>query len=149
MDSTQIQNYANSSSVTVSGQLAKLIDQEIKIDNPIGKFVLLSITPSMKDEAIRDRRIPYNAIKNTSRSDGAMQIIQSNYIELEIPKYMFTIKDIKIINHTTHSDGYVTSVTSETEIEYDTFKYGKIFIISNIGGNLDNPKIIGVCNDNK
>lgn len=149
MDSTQIQNYANSSSVTVSGQLAKLIDQEIKIDNPIGKFVLLSITPSMKDEAIRDRRIPYNAIKNTSRSDGAMQIIQSNYIELEIPKYMFTIKDIKIINHTTHSDEYVTSVTSETKIEYDTFKYGQIFIISNIGGNLDNPKIIGVCNDNK
>lgn len=149
MDSTQIQNYANSSSVTVSGQLAKLIDPEIKIDNPIGKFVLLSITPSMKDEAIRDRRIPYNAIKNTSRSDGAMQIIQSNYIELEIPKYMFTIKDIKIINHTTHSDGYVTSVTSETKIEYDTFKYGQIFIISNIGGNLDNPKIIGVCNDNK
>lgn len=149
MDSTQIQNYANSSSVTVSGQLAKLIDQEIKIDNPIGKFVLLSITPSMKDEAIRDRRIPYNTIKNTSRSDGAMQIIQSNYIELEIPKYMFTIKDIKIINHTTHSDGYVTSVTSETKIEYDTFKYGQIFIISNIGGNLDNPKIIGVCNDNK
>lgn len=149
MDSTQIQNYANSSSVTVSGQLAKLIDPEIKIDNPIGKFVLLSVTPSMKDEAIRDRRIPYNAIKNTSRSDGAMQIIQSNYIELEIPKYMFTIKDIKIINHATHSDGYVTSVTSETKIEYDTFKYGQIFIISNIGGNLDNPKIIGVCNDNK
>ena len=149
MDSTQIQNYANSSSVTVSGQLAKLIDPEIKIDNPTGKFVLLSVTPSMKDEAIRDRRIPYNAIKNTSRSDGAMQIIQSNYIELEIPKYMFTIKDIKIINHTTHSDGYVTSVTSETKIEYDTFKYGQIFIISNIGGNLGNPKIIGVCNDNK
>lgn len=150
MDSSQIQNYANLSSVTNSGQLAKLIDQEVKIEKPIGKFILLNVTPTLKDEDNNDRRIPYNSIRNTSKSDGATSVVKSNYIELDIPKYMFTIKEIKIINHVTRSNGYLTSVTSEAKIIYDTFKYGQLFIISNIGGNLDKPKIIGVYNnDNK
>ena len=147
MDSTQIQNYSNLPSVTTAGQLAKLIDPEVKYENNFGKFILLNITPTLKDEDNRDRRIPYNAIRNTSRSDGATQVVQSNYIELEIPKYMFPIKEIKVINKTTRSDGYLASIESKTEIVYEPYTYGQLFIVSNIGGNLDNPRIIGVYNN--
>ena len=68
MDSTQIQNYANLASVTGPGQLVRLIDPEIKFEpnvkfeNPIGKFVLLNVTPTLKDDENGDRHIPYNAI---------------------------------------------------------------------------------------
>jgi hypothetical protein len=153
MDSTLIKpNYANSQHVTNTSQLAKLIDVEVKRENPVGKFILLSVTPTLKDEDDYNRNIPYNAIKTVSnnKSLGLTQITKSNYIELTIPLYMFTINDIKIINKTTRSDGYLTSIESKTEIIYDTFKYGQLFIVSNIGGNLDKPQIIGVYNnDNK
>nr|DAO78316.1 MAG TPA: hypothetical protein [Caudoviricetes sp.] len=156
MDSTQIQNYANLASVMGPGQLVRLIDPEIKFEpnvkfeNPIGKFVLLNVTPTLKDDENGDRHIPYNAIKNASKSDGAVAITRSNYVELDIPTHLFTIKEVKIINHVTTSNGYLTSVRSEAKVIYEPFRYGQLFIVTNIGGNLDKPKIIGVYkNDNK
>ena len=90
-----------------------------------GKFFIPILFPELSSD------VPYNNIAskgstaniiNYNTRHGIKNVTVSNYIELKVPKYIAEfIKD-----------------------EYNTIKKGTEFIIVFVGGEVNNPKIIGV-----
>ena len=90
-----------------------------------GKFFIPILFPELTSD------VPYNNIAskgstaniiNYNTRHGIKNVTVSNYIELKVPKYIAEfIKD-----------------------EYNTIKKGTEFIIVFVGGEVNNPKIIGV-----
>lgn len=151
MDSSTISNYANDNSILYSLQIAQLLNNElVTYENNKGKFVLAYITPNIQSDGdLYTRRIPKNGANNVINNDnlGLTKVIKTNYIELEVPRNLFTVKEVKIKNHVTRSDGYLTSITSEAEVIYNQFTSEDRFYVLNLGGNVNNPKIIGIMKE--
>lgn len=91
-----------------------------------GKFFIPVLFPELTSE------VPYNNdtsrgstsnIVNYNKRHGISNVTVSNYLELSVPSYIGeSLKD-----------------------EYETIKKGTKFIVVFIGGEINNPKIIGVC----
>lgn len=151
MDGTLISNYSNDSSILYSLQIAQPLNNElITYENNVGKFMLAYITPNIQaggDEM--STRVPKNGASNVVNKDnlGLTKIVKTNFIELEVPRNLFTVKEVQIKNHVTRSDGYLTSVTSEAKVIYNTFSSEDKFYVLNLGGNVNNPRIIGIMKE--
>ena len=112
--------------------------------------MLAYITPNIQaggDEM--STRVPKNGANNVVNKDnlGLTKIVKTNFIELEVPRNLFTVKEVQIKNHVTRSDGYLTSVTSEAKVIYNTFGSEDKFYVLNLGGNVNNPRIIGIMKE--
>lgn len=153
MDSSRMTNtFANNNEVKFGSQILVLQSDKVTYDNNVGKFAFTTITPEASSQNPTDRVRPINntsKIVNANKNTlGINRITESNYIELSIPKHLFTIKEIKttITPNRSYSDGYMVSCNpkAEHEIIYNDFLKGNKFLCVNLGGNISNPIIIGV-----
>lgn len=130
-----------------------LIDEKITVDQRVGKFLLPSVTPTMNQDSAVQTSVPKRSTQNIINREnlGTTSITASNYIELTIPKHLFTIKDIQVQstispNAKTGDDGYYTScspkATNTVIINYNEFLKGQEFIVAYISK--ENIAIIGV-----
>ncbi len=130
-----------------------LIDEKISIDQRVGKFILPSVTPTMAKDSAVQSSVPKKSTQNIINREnlGATSITSSNYIELTIPKHLFTIKDIQVQstitpNAKTGGDGYYVScnpkTTNNVVINYNEFTKGQEFIVAYVSD--ENIQIIGV-----
>lgn len=148
MDSSRIpNNYINNPSVMYPAQMIELATEKVTYDNNIGKFIPLYMTPSSGTE-VYERTLPKNStsnIVNKSNNLGLSKITVSNYLELTVPKYLFTIKDIQITpNATFGEDGYYVSCAPKAKIIYNEYLKGQKFLLIHLGGDINKPYIIGV-----
>lgn len=127
----------------LTGEIMILMSDKVTIDNPIGKFVIPTLTPVLGNGSLIESSIPKKSTQNIINRDnlGASSITVSNYIELKIPKHLFSIKEIVIVPNTRSSgDSGIVSCAPKATIIYDEFIKGCQFII--VGK--DDPRIIGV-----
>lgn len=133
---------------------AILADPVAKIDSGSSNFIIKSfnqeLNENISDNTIIPRKSTINIINNNKSSISMIQ--KSNTLKLHIPKYLFTIKEIKTTVHPKfyhNSDGEITNCepTVTNEIIYNEFEYGSKFIIVYMSINMENPKIIGVVED--
>lgn len=145
-------NYTNNNDVLYGAHYATLVSTSVTYENPIGKFILSYVTPNMDDSSIYERTLPKNSTSNVINKDnlGTTKITTSNYINIEVPRYMFYIENIEIISNTQYSGcvhcGFsaMNSCNPQTKITRKSYKKGQKFAIINIGGDIDTPYIIGV-----
>ena len=149
MDSNVIpKNYANNPSISYGAQIIELMSEKVTYGQNIGRFVPPYITPSESGQ-VYERTLPKQNISNIlnrSNNLGLSKITVTNYIDIEIPKHLFTINRIEITtNARTGGEGYYVSCNPQAKIIYNEFYKGQKFLIVNLGGNLNKPYIIGVA----
>lgn len=151
MDSTlNPQNYANNPMTMLGSQIVTLVSEKATYDTNIGKFTFPYITSTTQTSEAFERTLPKNNTSNVINKNnlGISRITTSNYIELAIPRHLFTIKEIitTITPNASKSDGYYVGCNPKAthQIIYNEFLKGQQFIILNLGGNVNKPYIIGV-----
>ena len=152
MDSSIItSNYSNNPSTMYGTQIIELLSDMVTYDNNIGKFSLPYISPDTNNNSAYDYVLKKNntgIIINKNNNLGLSRISTSNYLEITIPKHLFTIKEIqtKITPNASRSDGYYTSCNpvDVNTIIYNDFHKGQKFLMINLAGNVNKPYIIGV-----
>ena len=152
MDSSIVKsNYSNNPSTMYGTQIVELLSDVVTYDNNIGKFSLPYISPDTNNGTAYDYTLPKNNTGNIINKDnnlGLSRITTSNYLEITIPKHLFTIKEIqtKITPNASRSDGYYTSCNpvAVNTIIYNEFVKGQKFLMINLAGNVNKPHIIGV-----
>lgn len=117
-----------------------LADDQYSIDDDKKRFIFPSLTPNLNNNDIHEETIP-NRLQNT------FSITTTNYIELSIPKHLFTIEKINIEPNLSFDDGYVSNVEPKVDIVYKSFEKGQKFIIVYIGETKHKPNIVGVYNE--
>lgn len=123
-----------------------LVDNEYNINSIVGKFVIPSLTPTMDLKNAQEDDIRVSPVINQINStNSSVNISNTNYLMLSIPKYLFSIKEIKATNtYSKNSDGAVTSVETKCTPVYQSFKKGQQFLVTYVGNNKNRPYIIGV-----
>lgn len=151
MDSTVMKNnYATSGAVQLGLQIVTLLTEKVTFDNNIGQFAFPSITPNTSMSEAYDRSMPKTGTGNVINKDnlGITNITNSNYIELTVPKHLFYIKEIQttIAPNASKDEGYYTSCNPKAThiIVYNEFLKGQQFLVTNLGGNVNKPYILGV-----
>lgn len=142
---SSIANAKTSNSVSYFDTVV-LIDDILSYENNKGKFVIPSLTPTMNNNTISESTLPKQISQNVINRDnlGLSRITVSNYIELEVPRNLFTIKEIKITPNASRDEGHYTSCSPKATIIYNEFKKGQKFIAVYMGSNREDPVIIGV-----
>lgn len=125
-----------------------LVSELITFDNNIGKFIIPTLTPTLSNEPT-DISMPKGSTSNLINKDnlGLSKITTSNYFELEVPKHLFTIKEITInpnIARSGEDNNYITNISPTTTIIYNEFIKGQRFIVTYTKANKEDPVIIGV-----
>lgn len=107
--------------------------EDISIDSNMGKFYVPILTPTMAGDRIIESSKPVLSTANILNKDdlGLSSYTESNYVELEVPKYIFPF---------TASGGAEVPVT----ITYHNITKGSKFVIVFVGGDINNIKVIGV-----
>ena len=151
MDSTVMKNnYATSGAVQLGLQIVTLLTEKVTFDNNIGQFAFPSITPNTSMSEAYDRSMPKTGTGNVINKDnlGITNITNSNYIELTVPKHLFYIKEIQttITPNAFKDEGHYTSCNPKAThvIVYNEFLKGQQFLVTNLGGNVNKPYILGV-----
>ena len=123
-----------------------LIDDKLTYENNKGRFIIPSLTPTMNQNAIAESTLPKQTNQNVINREnlGLSRITVSNYIELEVPKHLFTIKDITIVPNAHRDEGHYTSCSPKATIIYNEFLKGQKFVVVYMKENNENPVIIGV-----
>lgn len=148
MDSSiSAKNYINDSSISYGAQIIELLSERVTYAKNIGRFLPPYITPSSGNQ-VYERILPKNSssnIINKSNNLGLSKITVTNYIDIEIPKHLFTINRIDITpNEVIGGEGYYVSCSPKATIVYNDFLKGQKFLVINLGGNINKPYIIGV-----
>lgn len=128
-------------------QLVVLMSDKVTIDNREGKFYIPIVNiDTNENDAPKNNTIPSSSRYNLINKDnlGSSKITTSNYIDLIVPKYLFSIKDIKIETKVSRSEGFYTSCKPTPKIIYDEYPKGTAFIAVFVSGNRQKPRIIGV-----
>lgn len=151
MDSTVMKNnYATSGAVQLGLQIVTLLTEKVTFDNNIGQFAFPSITPNTSMSEAYDRSMPKTGTGNVINKDnlGITNITNSNYIELTVPKHLFYIKEIQTTiapNASKDEEHYTLCNPKATHvIVYNEFLKGQQFLVTNLGGNVNKPYILGV-----
>ena len=151
MDSTVMKNnYATSGAVQLGLQIVTLLTEKVTFDNNIGQFAFPSITPNTSMSEAYDRSMPKTGTGNVINKDnlGITNITNSNYIELTVPKHLFYIKEIQttITPNASKDEGHYVSCSPKAThvIVYNEFLKGQQFLVTNLGGNVNKPYILGV-----
>jgi len=148
MDSSvATRNYANSVSTTLGNHYAVLLDEKVTYDNNIAKFAISYVTPNMNTDEAFERTLPKASTSNILNKDhlGTSRITTSNYIEIEVPKYLFYIEYITVECERTYNEyGGMTSCKPTFILHRHEYLKGQNFIVTNIGGKLEAPQILGI-----
>lgn len=96
-----------------------ILMEDVTKENPTGKFIIPVLLPTFNNSKINSKTYPKLATTNLLNKDDIRNIDMTiqNYVELNIPLYLFT---------------------------EDTIKANSEFIVCFIGGNINNIKILGV-----
>ena len=148
MDSSvATKNYANSSSTSLGNHFAVLLDEKVTYDNNKAKFSISYVTPNLNTGEAFERTLPKVSTANVLNKDhlGTSRITTSNYIEIEVPKHLFYVEKITVeCDRSYNSEGGMTSCKPTFTIHRHEYLKGQQFIVTNIGGKLEAPQIIGV-----
>lgn len=113
---------------------AILASDIVTFDNPVGKFIIPSITPMMEHQEIVERQIPTVKMQNMINDDamGSGSITTTNYLELPVPKHLFYILEIKITTKVTRGgeDNAMMTCTPTPVIIRKEYLKGQKFIIA-------------------
>lgn len=134
----------SSGNIAWNGKTVTLMSDKVTIDNPIGKFIIPMLTPILGNDSLIESSVPKKNTQNVINRDnlGLSPITVSNYMELKIPKNLFSIKEIKITPNTiTSGDSGIIACNPQAQIIYDEFVKGQEFVIAGVN---DDPIIIGV-----
>ena len=144
-------NFANSDETKYSSHFITLVSGKVSYENNVGKFVINYANPNAPGSAF-DKTLPRKSIGNiVNKKDGigVSRITSSNYTTIAVPKHLFYITDIKLIN--TSPDKIIDEDGKERcncnyELEYKRKEYlrGQRFLVINAGGSVDKPCIVGV-----
>lgn len=137
-----VQNYANSNEIKYGAHYIILASDKVTFENPVGKFIMTYANPDLSGEAF-DFTLPKNNSGNVINKVnlGIDRVTTSNYIELKVPEYFFTITDINIRGcESSDPERRSPSIFLKRKEYYK----GQKFIVVNAGGEVDTPCIIGV-----
>lgn len=101
-------------------EIATLMDDNINIDNPTGRFIIPILTPNFNNEKLMQTEKIKSDLSNIVNKNSNMvvtSVVEQNFVTLTIPKYMLN------------------------NIVYNK---GDKFIVVFIGGNVNKIRIIGV-----
>lgn len=111
----------------------------VSYDNPVGNFIIPGLTPSLNQglssSASTPKRNPKNIINSDDQNFGLAPITKSNFLQIVVPKYMFTILEVKV---TGNEDSH------KAEIIRQTYSQGQKFMVIYKGQNRQDPVIVGV-----
>jgi len=123
-------------------EYATLLSDVVTYENNKAKITVPSLTPSMSTDITVDNKIPNRGGGNVINKDnlGATSITTTNYLEVEIPRYLFTIKEIQIVPNTRHGgeDNAIVYCNPKAVIVYNEFIKGQRFYVT------DDQLVIGV-----
>ena len=133
-----------------------IVMEEIKSNTNKGKFYIPSIMSTMGSNGLEDKSTASGSISTLNGKISRVKCKKTNYIELTVPDYIRKVDrcqgctdvcEVEItcnhnISHTCTSTG---KVTCKKKREILPIKKGTKFIVVFIGGDISNPKIIGVC----
>lgn len=149
MESTIMQNsFATNNANIYGAHFATLLSDKVTFENNIGNFSIAYATPNLPSDEEYEKTFPKASTGNVINNDnlGTTKVTNSNAISLTVPKYMFYITDMKVVqgNNKLYKENPVLMCNPKIVFTRKEYTKGQVFVIVNTGGEVDNPQIVGV-----
>lgn len=149
MQSAVAQQRSAGSGLKMDGfDYAILASDKVTFEEPLGKFIIPSITPTMDTTSVVEQKMPKVKMPGMINNDtiGSTGITTTNYLEILVPKHLFIIQEIKIQTSVTRGgeDNCMMSCTPTPIIIRREFTKGQKFIIAHVSTDDDRIYIFGV-----
>lgn len=139
-------------------EIAVLLNDVNRIGNRIGNFAIPILTPTMttgSEVTIKKPAPPTSNIVNKNGNNGVAGYIESNFVSLKIPFHLFPIPPE--CERKNKNSGGCDCGSFHVEIEHThhcafinkntVLKKGTRCIVIFLGGDINNIRVIGVCED--
>jgi len=130
-----VNNFATNDWMKYGTHYAVLTSAKLTYKNRTGTFVLSYATPNADTSKAVNKTYPKKSTKNIlNRTDnlGTTKITKSNTVTITVPTEFFGIIDV------------IEANKQVARIIRKEYKKGQKFLVSNSGGNVETPVIIGV-----